>query len=60
MALVKMSKERFVERMIRDKERQALERKEKERQKQRIINDYTAESIVRFRHKNHLKTRNLK
>ena len=60
MALVKMSKEEFVARMIHDAELAALKRKEKERQKNRIINDYTSESINRYKHKEHLKTRNLK
>ena len=53
----KMSKARFVERMLRDAERAELERKEKQRQQERIINDYISSNIVHFKHRMHMKTR---
>lgn len=52
-----MTKEEFVRRMLSDVHKKILAQKEKERQKNRIINDYRGESITKYQHKMHMMNR---
>ena len=53
----KIGKEEFVRRMMSDSRKKILEKKEAERQKNRIINDYRGDNIAKFQHKMHRRDR---
>ena len=54
----KIGKEEFVRRMMSDAHRRTeLEKKEAERQKIRIINDYISRNISDYHHRMHLRMR---
>lgn len=53
----KVSKEEFVRQMLSYSRRKIQAKKEAERQKNRIINDYRSENIAKFQHKMHRRDR---
>ncbi len=57
MALVKMTKEQFLERWQMDALKRIDEKKDRERKAESELNAYITESIARKQHKFHLKAR---
>ena len=58
MALVKMTKTQFVERLQTDSIKKITEKKERERKAESELYAYIGESIARKQHKYHIQTRN--
>lgn len=56
----KIEKEEFVRRMLSDARKRILDRKEEERQKNRVINDYISGNINNYYHRMHRRTRGKK
>jgi len=52
-----MTKEEFVRRMLSDVHKRILKEKEKARQSNRVVMEYKADNINRYKHKMHLQTR---
>lgn len=53
----KIGKKEFVRRMMSDSRKKILEKKEAERQKDRVINDYRGDNITKYMHKMHRRDR---